>query len=108
MNTSEFDYELPPNLIAHEPARPRDASRMMLLDRKTGGWIDSEFRRLPEFLNPSRVLVNNDSGGIWAGIGAALFRADRRRREIEVLFSRPVSEGIWEILCRPGKRVRKG
>jgi S-adenosylmethionine:tRNA ribosyltransferase-isomerase len=108
MNTSEFDYELPPDLIAREPARPRDASRMMVLDRATGGWIDSEFRQLPEFLNPSDVLVINDTRVIRARIAATLERANGSMREIEVLFSGPVSEGVWEILCRPGKRVRKG
>ena len=61
MRTSDFDYVLPPELIAREPARPRDSSRMMLLDRKTGRYTDSYFRNLPEFLNPSDVLVTSHS-----------------------------------------------
>ncbi len=46
MNLSDFDYDLPPELIAREPVRPRDASRMMVLDRRTGQYTDSAFRKL--------------------------------------------------------------
>ena len=61
MNLSDFDYDLPPELIAREPVRPRDASRMMVLDRRTGQYADSAFRKLPEFLGPSDTLVLNDT-----------------------------------------------
>src|SRR5207249_6751460 len=61
MRTSDFDYELPPELIAREPARPRDFSRMMVLDRRTGAWIDPRSRALPELLEPSAALVLNDT-----------------------------------------------
>src|SRR5437867_10246070 len=64
MRTSDFDYELPPELIAREPARPRDFSRMMMLNRRTGAWIDSRFRDLPEFLEPSDVLVLTETPAI--------------------------------------------
>ena len=108
MNISEFDYELPADLIAREPARPRDASRMMVLDRETGRWLDSEFRSLPEFLKPSDVLVINDTRVIRARVMGKLERVNGGTRDLEVLFAQPVSPGVWEILCRPGKRVRKG
>src|SRR5262245_7192269 len=108
MHISEFDYELPPGLIAQEPVRPRDASRMMVLDRATGRWIDSEFRRLPEFLQPSDVLVLNDTRVIPARIIGKLERANGSSRDVEVFFAAPVSESAWEVLCRPGKRIRKG
>src|SRR5690242_12021924 len=91
MRTSDFDYELPPELIAREPARPRDSSRMMLLDRKTGRWTDSHFRDLPEFLDPSDVLVINDTRVIRARILGHLERASGTHRDIEVLFAAPVS-----------------
>src|SRR5438034_6555747 len=108
MHISDFDYELPPDLIAREPVRPRDASRMMVLRRDTGEWTDSEFRRLPEFLKPSDVLVLNDTRVIRARIAGTLERANGTTRNVEVLFAAPAGEGAWEVLCRPGKRIRKG
>src|SRR5713226_6805706 len=117
MQTSDFEYELPSELIAREPARPRDSSRMMLLDRKTGHWTDSHFRELPEFLDPSDVLVINDTRVIRARIRGRLERASGQTlttREVEVLFAAPAGNpsgnvsSAWEVLCRPGKRIRSG
>jgi S-adenosylmethionine:tRNA ribosyltransferase-isomerase len=111
MHTSDFDYELPSELIAREPARPRDSSRMMLLDRKTGRWTDSHFRELPECLDPSDVLVINDTRVIRARIRGRLERASGQTlttREMEVLFAAPAGHNAWEVLCRPGKRIRSG
>jgi S-adenosylmethionine:tRNA ribosyltransferase-isomerase len=104
MHISDFDYELPPELIAREPARPRDASRMLVLDRASGEWIDSEFRRLPEFLKPSDLLVLNDTRVIRARTAGAL----QNGRQIEVLFAARLDERSWEVLCRPGRRIREG
>jgi len=106
MHTSDFDYELPPELIAREPARPRDSSRMMVLDRRTGAWTDSRFHNLPEFLQSSDVLVLNDTRVIRARIYGRLVRASGTSREVEVLFANPSGAGAWEVLCRPGKRIR--
>ena len=78
MQLSDFDYELPPDLIAREPARPRDASRMMVLNRETGEWRDSVFLNLPEFLQPSDVLVLNDTRVIRARISTRQSRCYRR------------------------------
>src|ERR1051325_11454612 len=61
MHISDFDYELPPELIAQEPARPRDTSRMMFVDRQTGTFSDVMFRDLPNLLRPDDVLVFNDT-----------------------------------------------
>src|SRR5438093_1215844 len=108
MRTSDFDYVLPPELIAREPARPRDSSRMMVLDRRTGGWTDSHFRELPEFLNPSDVLVINDTRVIRARIHGRLERGTGTSRDIEVFFASPATTSTWEVLCRPGKRIRAG
>src|SRR5438034_11592541 len=118
MRTSDFDYELPPELIAREPARPRDFSRMMVLNRRTGAWVDSRFRDLPDFLEPSDVLVLNDTRVIRARTYGRLERTFARpnetTREIEVLFAGPAGPAgpagldIWEVLCRPGRRIRAG
>src|SRR5579883_709358 len=101
MRTSDFDYELPPELIAREPARPRDSSRMMVLDRTSGSWTDSRFRELPEFLDPSDVLVINDTRVIRARIHG---RLERTSRELDVLFAGPVSEEAWEVMVTHSKR----
>src|SRR5437773_2089632 len=98
MQLSDFDYELPPELIAREPARPRDASRMMVLNRETGAWLDSAFANLPEFLRPSDVLVINDTRVIRARIRGRLARASGSTREVEVLFAAPAGSGAWEVL----------
>src|SRR5262245_38496994 len=60
MHISEFDYELPEELIARYPASPRDSSRMMVLER-TGTLVDSMFAELPHYLKPTDVLVINDT-----------------------------------------------
>src|SRR2546423_54741 len=108
MQLSDFDYDLPPDLIAREPARPRDASRMMVLDRETGEWLDSAFRNLPEFLRPSDVLVLNDTRVIRARIHGRLKRASGTTRDVEVLFAAPAGPDSWEVMCKPGKRIRTG
>jgi S-adenosylmethionine:tRNA ribosyltransferase-isomerase len=108
MQTSDFDYELPPELIADEPARPRDSSRMMVLERDSGRWTDSEFRKLPEFLNASDVLVVNDTRVIRARVAGRLERANGGMRDIEILFAAPVNEAAWEVMSRPGRRIREG
>ena len=108
MNLSDFDYDLPPELIAREPVRPRDASRMMVLDRRTGQYADSAFRKLPEFLGPSDMLVLNDTRVIRARIYGSLERAGGTSRKVEVFFAAPVDKGSWEVMCRPGKRIRPG
>ena len=108
MHLSDFDYELPPGLIATEPARPRDASRMMLLDRHTGTFIDSMFSELPGILRASDVLVLNDTRVVRARIQGKLERSTGTTRDVEVLFSSRVKERAWEVMCKPGKRIRSG
>ncbi|HYR45250.1 MAG TPA: S-adenosylmethionine:tRNA ribosyltransferase-isomerase, partial [Terriglobia bacterium] len=108
MHISDFDYELPNQLIAREPARPRDSSRMMVLHRRTGDWTDSRFRDLPEFLQPSDVLVLNDTRVIRARIHGKLERSTGTTRQVEVLFAAPAGGRAWEVMCRPGKRIRRG
>src|SRR5207249_10809776 len=96
---------LPPELIAREPARPREFSRMIVLNRRTGAWLDSRFRALPDFLEPSDVLALNDTRVIRARTYGRLERTFARphetTREIEVLLVTPAGPDIWEVLCRP-------
>jgi len=107
MHISEFDYDLPPERIARTPAEPRDASRMMVLDRN-GTIVDSHFRNLPDFLRPTDVLVLNDTRVIRARTRARLERQIGTTREMEVFFAEPLGNHLWQVLCRPGRRIRSG
>jgi S-adenosylmethionine:tRNA ribosyltransferase-isomerase len=109
MLISEFDYDLPVELIAREPAHPRDASRMMVLDTISGQTSNSKFNALPDFLNPTDVLVLNDTKVIRARTLARLERTTGTSREIEVFFAEPLREStgsLWQVLCKPGRRIR--
>src|SRR5437879_4592380 len=120
---SDFDYTLPPELIAQEPLADRAASRMLVLRRDTRRWEDRVFRDLPEFLHPGDCLVLNDSKvfpcrlyGRRAGVHAhPLGKGNPKRHEnlsgrVEVFLLRPVSADAkeWEALVRPGRKMRSG
>jgi S-adenosylmethionine:tRNA ribosyltransferase-isomerase len=100
---SDFDYELPPALIAQHPLPHRDDSRMMVVDRRAGKIRHGQFREFADYVNTGDLLVLNDTrvlpARLWGTSGAA---------KIEFLFIREASPGIWEVLCRPAKRVRAG
>jgi len=109
MRISEFDYDLPAELIAREPAHPRDASRMMVLDSVSGQTSNSKFSALPDLLNSTDVLVLNDTKVIRARTIARLERSTGTSREIEVFFAEPLPEATgnhWQVLCKPGRRIR--
>jgi len=108
MHISDFDYDLPPERIAQIPASPRDASRMMVLDVQSGSIMDSHFRNFPEFLRPSDVLVLNDTRVIRARTRARLERQSGTTREREIFFVEPVDAHHWQVLCKPGRRIRPG
>jgi S-adenosylmethionine:tRNA ribosyltransferase-isomerase len=100
MDVSLFDYELPPARIAQEPAEPRDASRLLVLDRARGTWEDARFLDLPRWLRAGDCLVVNESRVIPARLLGTL-EADGR--PVELLMLRPLDGGRWEALARPGK-----
>lgn len=104
--TSDFDYELPPELIAQHPAEPRDSARLMVVDRASGEVSHSVFREIGDFLSPGDTLVINDSKVIPARVfGCAEGRPDAA---VELLLLRQRGTDLWETLVRPGKRARKG
>src|SRR5262245_54373133 len=93
LRLSDFDYNLPPELIATEPVRPRDASRMMIVDRRSGSFSDSMFTNLPERLQPGDVLVINDTRVMKARLFGVLEKAAAgTKRDVEILFTNPLSE----------------
>jgi len=108
MHVSDFDYHLPPELIARTPAEPRDASRMMVIDRSSGRISDSQFLNFPDFLKPSDVLVLNDTRVIRARTRARLERRNGTSREMEGFFAQPLRDNAWQVLCMPGRRIRPG
>ena len=105
MHISEFDYELPEELIAQHPLSQRDASRMLVLDRQSGRWKDSEFASLPEYLRPQDVLVLNNTRVFSARLKA---RRMTSGGSIQLLLLRQVERNVWEVLGKPAQRLKKG
>ncbi len=103
MNVSDFDYDLPPELIAQKPLPGRSESRMMVVDRQTGTISHEHFQAFPDFFQKGEILILNESRVIPARIWGK--NADK---EIEFLFLKELQPGTWEVLCRPAKRVRPG
>lgn len=100
---SDFDYDLPGELIAQAPLEQRNLSRMMILDRNEGRISHSCFRNFPDCLNEGDVLVLNNSKVIPARVWGT-----KKDTEIEFLFLRELQKGHWEVLCRPSKKVKGG
>jgi S-adenosylmethionine:tRNA ribosyltransferase-isomerase len=110
-SVSDFDYDLPEELIAQEPPTERGSSRMMILDRATGEFRDAFFSGFAENLRPGDLLVLNDSRVIPARLYAR--RTLRREREkptgrIEVMLTEPAGENQWRALVRPGRKIAIG
>jgi len=105
MDLTQFDYHLPPSAIAQEPATPRDASRLLVLDRARARWADRRFADLPELLRSDDCLVLNESRVIPARLLGALAEDGR---PVELLLLRELDPGRWEALARPARRCRVG
>lgn len=105
MKVSDFDYYLPEELIAQKPIYPRDASRLLVLDRKTGQVEHCSFTEIVAYLQTGDVLVLNDT----RVIPARLFgRRHDTGGKIEVFLLKRLSTREWEVLVKPGKRARLG
>ena len=104
LRTSDFDYDLPEELIAQTPLEPRDHSKLMLVDRDVGALSHDRFFNLPKYLRQGDVLVFNDS----RVISARLFGSrDDTGNKIELLLLSRLREGVWRALVRPGRRMRE-
>lgn len=104
MKTSDFFYDLPPELIAQTPLQRRDGSRLMVLDKRTGAVGHYHFYDLPQFLRPGDCLVMNDS----RVLPARLIGRRETGGACEVLLLIDRGEKTWECLVRPGKKLRAG
>ena len=100
----DFDYELPPAAIAQTPLDERDASRLLVLERRTGRVEHRVFRDLPDLLSPGDLLVVNRS----RVFPARLLGRRKRGEAAEALLVRRVGAATWEALVRPGRRLRPG
>ena len=105
MKTSDFDYSLPPKLIAQTPIEPRDQARLMVLDRSGSSLKHHRFFEIVDYLQAGDVLVFNDSRVIPARLSGR--RVDSGGG-LEILLLRQLSPNVWETLVRPGKRVKIG
>ena len=106
LRTSDFDYHLPPELIAQTPAEPRDSSRLLVLDHAESGGVEHRtFRDLTEYLRPGDLMVFNRSRVIPARLHGTELRSGAR---VEVLLVRRLAPCVWQALGRPGRRLRDG
>ena len=103
MQISDFDYDLPEELIAQHPLAERDASRMLILNRVDGTFQDSVFSSLPDHLRPHDLLVLNNTK-----VFPARLMGERvpTGGSVEVLLLREVEPDLWEVLARPARRLR--
>ena len=109
MLVKDFDFPLPPELIAQKPLARRDDSRMMVVRRKEGTFHHAAFRELPEYLGKTAgsvradLLVLNDTkvipAKVWGRRNGAL---------VEFLLFKQREPGTWEVLCRPARKIRAG
>ncbi|HMA42809.1 MAG TPA: tRNA preQ1(34) S-adenosylmethionine ribosyltransferase-isomerase QueA [Gemmatimonadales bacterium] len=104
MNASDFEYDLPPALIAQEPTRERGASRLLVLDRTSGAVSHRRFRDLLELVTAGDVLVLNAS----RVIPARLHGARERGAPAELLLVRELADGAWLALGHPGGKLKPG
>ena len=105
MNLSDFDYNLPEELIAQTPLKDRSASRFLVLNKNTGEIEHKHFRDLIDYLNKGDTLVLNDTKVIPARL---IGEKTDTKAVIEVLLLKNVEGNNWETLCKPAKRVRVG
>src|SRR4051794_3877024 len=105
MFLSDFDYDLPAELIAQQPLAERDASRMLVLDRATQSWTDSQFKNFTEHLRSNDVVVVNNSRVIPARLKG---KREETGGQVEIFLVRELEPTVWEALVRPGGRLKHG
>ncbi|HIY60374.1 MAG TPA: tRNA preQ1(34) S-adenosylmethionine ribosyltransferase-isomerase QueA [Candidatus Eisenbergiella pullistercoris] len=105
MKTSDYFYELPPELIAQDPLEDRSSSRLMVLDQKTGAVSHHVFREIPSFLRPGDCLVLNNTRVIPARLMGV---REETGGAVEVLLLKRRTGDVWECLVKPGKKARPG
>lgn len=105
MHISEFDYELPEELIAQHPLEQRDSSRMLILNRETQSWTDGRFAQFPDLIRAGDVIVVNNTRVFPARL---IGQRDPSGGRVEVLLVREIEVCVWEALVRPAHRLKTG
>ena len=105
MKKSDFFYDLPQELIAQHPAEPRDSSRLMVLDKKTGAVKHDIFHNIAQYIEPGDCLILNDTKVLPARLYGT--RVDTGS-VVEFLLLNNKGDDIWEVITGPGKKARKG
>ncbi|MFW6030758.1 MAG: tRNA preQ1(34) S-adenosylmethionine ribosyltransferase-isomerase QueA [Halanaerobiales bacterium] len=104
-NKQTYDYNLPEELIAQEPAKPRDNSRLLIYNRKLDTVKHKRFRNIINHLNEGDVLVINSTKVLPARLFA---RKEKTEGKVEILLLKRVELDLWEILIKPAKKVKEG
>ncbi|RAM60601.1 S-adenosylmethionine tRNA ribosyltransferase [Mesotoga sp. SC_4PWA21] len=104
MKVSDFDYDLPQELIAQEPADPRDSSRLLVINRETGLFEHRVFSEITELLRPGDVLVLNNS----RVVPARLIGRKETGASVEALLIEKLGSGLWKAIVRPGSKIKLG
>lgn len=105
MKTDDFDFYLPEKLIAQTPLKKRDASKFLVLDKETGEIEHRHFTDIIDYLVPGDVLVLNDTKVIPARLYGV---KEETHAALEVLMLKDTGNDIWQVLCKPAKRVKVG
>lgn len=105
MRTDDFDFYLPERLIAQTPLEKRDSSRLLVLDKETGEINHKHFTDIIDYLNKGDVLVLNDTKVMPARI---IGTKEDTLAVIELLMLKEIEKDVWEVLCKPAKRVKVG
>lgn len=118
MKLSDFEYYLPKELIAQDPLKNRDESRLLVIDKKTGELSHHIFKEIVSYINPGDTLVLNETkviparliGNIINPVGADIIRPSvvAHGKVCEVFLVRRLSDKTWECLVRPGKKLKVG
>lgn len=105
MLKSDFSFDLPQDLIAQTPIEPRDHSRMMVVSRENGKIEHQHFYDLPKLLRPGDLLIVNDSKVLPARLYG---EKEETGAAVELLLLEHKEQDIWEVLVRPGKKIKEG
>ncbi len=105
MKTDDFDYDLPEELIAQTPLKQRDASRLMVLDKKTGSIEHKHFSDIIDYLDEGDTLVLNDTKVLPARL---IGEKEDTKAVIEILLLKNIENDDWECLTKPARRIKEG
>ncbi|EGJ40403.1 S-adenosylmethionine:tRNA ribosyltransferase-isomerase [Streptococcus sanguinis SK49] len=105
MNTADFDFDLPEELIAQTPLEKRDASRLLVVDKETGAFSDQHFDQIIDQLQPGDALVMNNTRVLPARLYGI---KPETGGHVELLLLKNTQGDDWEVLAKPAKRLRVG